>query len=386
MARWQSANYTRYHQLLRVLDQMGHKVVVLQSPALSSAEISYQEVECSSPGGIIVESIPLAEWFWKHPLPLDKLIKKASYTLVSLRYLQDIIDGHDIDTLLLYNLPQYFLAMRSRCLTVFDMPDDLVASFSNELGRAVFPGATRVAKLVLNGMIRESDLTLVASRTLQKTIAIPAPILPNGANLAEIARVAPAPLPLKRPGPVVGYLGCFEYFVDMDMVLAAAALLPDVSFWLAGSGRDFCRIENRARAEGLDNVYFPGPVSHETGLAMMAAADVCLLPRRLGPVSDAACPIKLFEYAALGKPIIATPAEEVKLIAGGFASFVTDASEMAATIRTVLSNPLETKSMVENGMEKVQTIYNWHSIAKTFECVVEERRRAGASRGIGYIH
>ena len=46
-------------------------------------------------------------------------------------------------------------------------------------------------------------------------------------------------LPVDRGKTVVGYLGAFEYFVDMDMVLDAAAGLPDVVFWLVGGGRDF---------------------------------------------------------------------------------------------------------------------------------------------------
>ena len=49
---------------------------------------------------------------------------------------------------------------------------------------------------------------------------------------------------------------------------------------------------------------------------MMAACDICLLPFRSDAVSHAACPLKLFEYAALGKPIVSTPVREVERIAG----------------------------------------------------------------------
>ncbi len=61
---------------------------------------------------------------------------------------------------------------------------------------------------------------------------------------------------------------------------------------------------------------------------MMAATDICLLPFRLNAVSHAACPLKLFEYAALRKPIVSTPLREVQRIAGEFAFFARDQEEM----------------------------------------------------------
>ena len=118
----------------------------------------------------------------------------------------------------------------------------------------------------------------------------PTTLLPNAADLDEIEGLEVMRLPVDQTAAVVGYFGAFEYFVDMDMVLDTAARLPDVAFWLVGGGRDLARIKERVAKERRKNVYLPGPVDHKTGLAMMAATDICLLPRRSGAFSQAACP------------------------------------------------------------------------------------------------
>ncbi len=98
-------------------------------------------------------------------------------------------------------------------------------------------------------MLRRSDLNFVASHELQLQIAEPMTLLPNAADLDEIEHLELMRLPVDRRKAVVGYLGAFEYFVDMDMVLDAAAGLPDVVFWLVGGGRDFARLKSRVERE-----------------------------------------------------------------------------------------------------------------------------------------
>jgi glycosyltransferase involved in cell wall biosynthesis len=178
-------------------------------------------------------------------------------------------------------------------------------------------------------------------------------------------------LPVDRTSPVVGYMGAFEYFVDMDMVLDAAASLPDVVFWLVGGGRDFARVKRRVEEEQRKNVVLPGPVDHRTGLAMMAAADVCLLPRRLDAFSHAACPLKLFEYAALGKPIVSTPTREVQRIASEFAFFARDHKEMKTVISWLINNPDSAKSRIRHGLDLVKHRYNWQEVTQQFVQSIE---------------
>jgi glycosyltransferase involved in cell wall biosynthesis len=371
MARWQTANYTRYHGLLKGLAQAGHNAVVLQPPRLNSAETNFFEVDNEVPPGISIVEIHVPEWLWQCSLPLEKLVKKGSYSLMTQRHLKELIHTYEIDVLILYNIPQCAMMLKAPCFTVFDVADDLMAMFTHELGRAASSGLVHLGEGMFRYMLRRSDLNFVASRELQLQIEEPTILLPNAADLDEIERLEPAELPVDRTSSVVGYLGAFEYFVDVDMVLDAAAGLPDVAFWLVGGGRDFARIKSRVEGEQRRNVHLPGPVDHRTGLAMMAASDICLLPRRLDAFSHAACPLKLFEYAALGKPVVSTPTREVQRIAGDFAFFARDHEEMKTIISRLINEPDSAKSRIRHGLDLVRHRYNWQAITQEFVRSIE---------------
>ena len=136
MARWQTANYTRYHGLLKGLAQSGHNAIVLQPPRLDSAETNFFEVNNEVPAGISVIEIRVPDWLWRSSLPLEKLVKKGSYSLMTQRYLKELIHTHEIDVLILYNLPQCMMLFNAPCFSVFDVADDLMAMFNHELGKA----------------------------------------------------------------------------------------------------------------------------------------------------------------------------------------------------------------------------------------------------------
>ena len=373
MARWHAANHTRYHGLLKALAGLGHEVTVLQPPPLNSTETNFFEIDDETIAGIRIIEMNMPDGLWKSSLPFEKVVKKGLYSLNTQHYLKELMRTHQIDVLILYNLPQCLMLASSPCFCVFDVADDLPAMFTYELGRLSSLGFGHLADLMFHYMLRRSDLNVVVSHELQIQIEEHTTLLPNGVDINEVAQLQKAKLPIHGASPVVGYMGAFEYFVDVDMVLDTAAALPDVAFWLVGGGRDFSRVKLRVEKEHLDNVYLPGPVDHRTGLAMMAATDICLLPRRLDAFSHAACPLKLFEYAALGRPVVSTPVREVQRIANEFAFFVQDHREMTASISYLINNSDSVKSKVERGLELVKSTYNWPAITQKFVESIEQR-------------
>ena len=55
MARWRSANWSRYHHLLTALARRGHQITVLQAPPLPGArETNYIDLDAPLPAGIAV--------------------------------------------------------------------------------------------------------------------------------------------------------------------------------------------------------------------------------------------------------------------------------------------------------------------------------------------
>jgi len=132
--------------------------------------------------------------------------------------------------------------------------------------------------------------------------------------------------------PVIGYHGAIAEWFDAALVREAALARPDHSFVLIGEP-----LNPGAVALGaLPNVHLLGEKPYELMPAYLADFDVCLIPFRITPLTEAADPVKLYEYFSQGKPVVATALPELRrheplvAIAGDGASF-TSAIDRAAS-------------------------------------------------------
>jgi glycosyltransferase involved in cell wall biosynthesis len=71
-------------------------------------------------------------------------------------------------------------------------------------------------------------------------------------------------------------------------------------------GPDHLRPEQRRRLEATGRVFFHDAVPYAQIPQYMRAFDVCMTPHQLSPFVQSLQPIKLWEYLAAGKPIVAT--------------------------------------------------------------------------------
>lgn len=129
--------------------------------------------------------------------------------------------------------------------------------------------------------------------------------LPNGTDAAKLAKV-----PAKIGGRfTVGFVGGFGHWVDFEAVTEAARLCPEIDFRLVGGGDRFEEV--KSLAGGLDNVSLTGQVDYDRVQVELAAMDACLIPFKVNRLTDRVSPIKLFEYWAAGRPVVASHTREV---------------------------------------------------------------------------
>jgi glycosyltransferase involved in cell wall biosynthesis len=374
LARWNSANWSRYHQLLNSLAEQGHQVVVLQPPARRNAsEANYIEMLSGVESHVTLVEIPMPASFWEARWPFDKLIKKGSYSLALLSVISRELRRHQSDVLLLYNLSLAPLLKSDGVFTVFDIADDLPAMLQHEAG-PLGPGAAAVARSVQRWMIQRADCVTVASATLGQLVAPQACVISNGANLRLVAQAQGAAYRERYGQPLVGFVGSFEYFFDFELVLDVAALLPQTPFLLAGAGRRWEAIRQSVRRRGLTNVHLPGPLPYREALNAMAAMDVCMMPFAPGSVAETSSPLKLFEYAALSKPILSTPQAEIRRVGHPFVIFARSATEWAEALKKLLDNEVERRWRGTAGAQIVAETYSWERLADNFAAAVQQRR------------
>ena len=104
------------------------------------------------------------------------------------------------------------------------------------------------------------------------------------------------------PGPRLLYVGSLESRIDVAAVARAARALPDASFALVGPMLDPPLFEELRR---LANVTIRPAVGRTEVVALVAAADACLIPHVRNRLTEAMSPLKLYEYLAGGAPVAA---------------------------------------------------------------------------------
>lgn len=147
----------------------------------------------------------------------------------------------------------------------------------------------------------KADLILAASSEIAsrfdpaKTV-----VIPHGVDFQRFFEPAPRAADLPK-GPVAGFYGSVNDWIDVEALAAAADSMPDWTFVLIG------RIETDVTAlRQRPNVMFQPAMAHEELARWSQHWDVSLLPFRRNRQIDASNPLKLREYLAAGRPVAAT--------------------------------------------------------------------------------
>ncbi|MGI8824322.1 MAG: glycosyltransferase [Chloroflexota bacterium] len=163
-------------------------------------------------------------------------------------------------------------------------------------------------------LLRAVDVVFAVSRSLVRSKSAGAPVhyLPNGVDtrLADTARSAALPSEFAHiPRPIAGYLGSFDSRMSWPLVEDMAQARPDWSFVFVGGGTTAPRAVH-------PNLYLLGNRPYQEALRYVNGFDLALIPFVRDALTEAICPAKLFDYLALGKPVLSTPLPAVDDIVG----------------------------------------------------------------------
>ena len=162
-------------------------------------------------------------------------------------------------------------------------------------------------------LCRRADAVLVCSERLyamKQGMTAHLHLIPNGVDADHYAKVLDGTGPLPPPSngwakPVLGYTGTIHPDrVDVPLVAALAKRFPAGTIALVGP--NLLTDSDRQTLAACGNVVLTGPVPYAEVPSVMRAFDVCITPHRVTPFTESLNPIKLWEYLAAGKPIVAT--------------------------------------------------------------------------------
>lgn len=161
-------------------------------------------------------------------------------------------------------------------------------------------------------LVSVSDAIVTITKSLQelysKELHLPIAVAPDAVDPDQFGNLskkdARKKLPLDQKGSLAVYAGGLYRWKGVETVVAAAKEIPTVRFLIVGgSEREIKHLKKRSSK----NVEFIGRVPSGEVPAYLSAADVLLLPNTNERISrEFTSPLKLFEYMASERPIVAS--------------------------------------------------------------------------------
>jgi len=308
--RSKDGQYVHIEEMINALRGLGHEVIIVAPPSAETESFG-------ADAGLVA--------LLKRYLPkfCYELIELA-YTFVAYRRLVRAVEMHRPDCL--YERYNLFLPAGIWLKRKFKLPMllEINAPILEERARYDGLSLTRLARWSQAYVWRGADMVLPVTRVLGDIVASYGvelnriAVIPNGINserfeLAPNTQAAKLALGL-QDNLVLGFTGFVRDWHGLDKVIDMIAQDPPESsrhLLVVGDGPVRAALEQQARNLNIANrVSFTGIIGRDEVARYVAAFDIALQPA----VVAYASPLKLFEYLALGKAIVAPAQPNIREI------------------------------------------------------------------------
>lgn len=266
------------------------------------------------------------------------------------------------DVCIVYNAWGTRLAQRHlnqrKIPVVFDFIDLMHSFRANPVERQASKAAT-------NDALRKSQAVTVTADKLrqyagaynEKTV-----LVPNGVDVPFYANASKK----KLRHPCVGFVGGFGQWLDFGLLDLAIRDCPDVHFYFVGDGPAKAQLPEAANVHVSD-----GFIPQNQARRWVKGFDVCVIPFRKNALTDAVCPLKLFEYWAAGKAVLARPTHELERIVKDEAVLAVGVKKWRNQIRRLADDAAARRALGKKGF-KAAARYSWKNLSRRFVSVLED--------------
>ncbi len=206
-------------------------------------------------------------------------------------------------------------------------------------------------------------------------------VIPNGVSPSDFS---PSPLPAREGRmPTLLYFGTLADWQGLEVVIRALPKILEqhpIRLLIVGRGRSRQRklLSKQIRKLGVEGSVIVQPaVPHHEIPALIAEADICIAPLGLNDrnVTQGACPIKLLEYMAAGRPLLASNMpivrELVREDVDALLFSANDPDDLARQTLALLKDVELSKRLAESASARVLTKFTWHESQKKLLKVYE---------------
>lgn len=304
----------RANALLRGLEELGHDVVRVEAsgakPALAAVSAYRRILKDRIPRAI---ALPLRDagrvrHGKRHAARLIELTREHRPDIILETHLAFMLSG----------------CLASKATGIPLVVEDIAPAWEEE--RVYGAGLKKTARQVYGRVTEQAGLLVAVNETIksylrqegvaEKKIAV----VENGIDSRFCAGAVDGARRRAEYGiggdeTAIVFVGSFQPYHRVDLLIEAFARIAPVGpakLLLVGDSSLSERAKSLAKAHGIDDrTIFAGRVPSTDVASFVAAADICVMPA----TNDYGNPMKMYEYMALGKPVVAPDKPPIREIA-----------------------------------------------------------------------
>lgn len=328
------------HHLAREMARLGHAVIHLSTPVTPVHLLAKEKLDATKQrlgiwrrnghvcDGMFLQYVPLGLLPWALAGPAFRYtgVNLTTITLPPLSVYLRRQGFSDID-LLFIDQPAFIGIERTL------KPGASIVR-ATDLSAAQGSPARRSAEIALanaaDGLVGTSQLVLDSLTGVAPTK--PSALIENGVELERFLASQPQP-PELRPlaRPILIYAGAMDERFDHEAIIALARTCPDFNIVLIGPK------PSQIASTHPKNIHLLGVRPYEQLAGYLQHADLGLLPLNDHPSNSGRSPMKLYEYAAAGLPVVARRMPEIARRDEPFVYCYERNSALAETCRAALA-------------------------------------------------
>ena len=215
-------------------------------------------------------------------------------------------------------------------------------------------------------------------------------VIPNGVDPRLFHPAAPDPEIRTRfgigNGPVLGFVGGLRQWHGVeilpDLLQRLVAKFPGVQLVITGTGPLESTLRQRLETLGLSaHAVFTGMIDHEQVAGVIRQFDIALAPYPQLDHNFYFSPLKLFEYMACGRAVVAADVGQICTVVehakSGFLYPPGDLDQLSDRCEMLLSDPTSGETVGETAARQVLEKYTWDSnVSRVIEIVQSTRDRS----------
>ena len=186
--------------------------------------------------------------------------------------------------------------------------------------------------------------------------------------------------------PTLLYIGTLADWQGLEVVVKALPKILEqrvVRLRIVGRGRSRQRkmLTKHIRKLGVEESVLVSPaMPHHEIPGLIAESDLCIAPLGFNDrnVTQGACPIKVLEYMAGGRPLLASNLpivrELVREDVDGLLFSPDDSDDLAQKVLMLLNDLELSKRLAESASERALTQFTWHESQKKLVKVYQKLR------------